>query len=167
MNALFLQQQTSGPTIDRFVRLMCLASLLFSASLLFAQQKAVDGTWQMDAARSKVADGRTLTLTIATGADGVKMTIKTKRADGQETTSEFTNKLDGKACEFDEGGHKSQLTMWYSGGALNASKEKGPANDVTAMWKFEVSPDKQTMTMTINHYEPAADDETIVFTRKT
>ncbi len=145
---------------------MCAASLLLSASLLFSQQKPIDGTWQMDAARSKVTDGRTMTLTVASGADGVKLTFKTRKSDGTESTSEVTNKLDGKPTDFDESGHKSQLTMWYSGAALNASKEKGPPTDITAMWKFELSPDKQTLTMTINHYEPAADDEVIVFTRK-
>jgi hypothetical protein len=33
------------------------------------------------------------------------------------------------------------------------------------MWKFALGPDKRTLTMTINHYEPAADDETLVFTK--
>ena len=56
--------------------------------------------------------------------------------------------------------------MWDSGATLNAPKEKGPPTDITAMWKFELIPDKQTLTMTINHYEPVADDETIMFTRK-
>ena len=49
----------------------------------------------MDAARSKVTDGRTMTLTVASGADGVKLTVKTKKPDGTETTSEVTNELDG------------------------------------------------------------------------
>jgi hypothetical protein len=34
------------------------------------------------------------------------------------------------------------------------------------MWKFELSPDKQTMTWKISHYEPAGDDETLVFNKK-
>jgi hypothetical protein len=140
--------------------------VLAGAALLCAQQKIYDGTWQMDAAKSHVLDGRTMTLVVATVGGAIKMTITSKKSDGQETSSEFTSKLDGKACDFDEGSHKSQLTMWWDGSALNASKEKGPAADVTSMWKWELTPDKQTLTLTINHYEPAADDEKIVFTKK-
>ena len=59
----------------------------------------------------------------------------------------------------------SKLTVWYNGPTLNASKEGGPPTDVTSGWKFELGPNK-TMTMTVNHYEPTADDETLVFTKK-
>jgi hypothetical protein len=144
----------------------CATSLVFTAALLAAQQGVFDGTWQMDTAKSKVSDGRVVTLTIASADSGIKLTMKTQKKDGQETTSEFTSKLNGKAAEFDEGDHKSQITVWYNGPTLNASKESGPPDDVTSAWKFELAPDKATMTMTINHYEPAKDDETLVFTKK-
>jgi len=137
--------------------------MLFASAVLAG---TFDGTWQMDAAKSKVNDGRMVTLTIApVEGGGIKMTMKTQKKDGQEVTSEFTSKLNGKAADFSEGDHKSQITVWYNGPTLNASKEGGPAADVTSMWKFELAPDKSTMTMTINHYEPAADDETLVFTK--
>jgi hypothetical protein len=113
-----------------------------------------------------VADGRVVTLTVASVDGGIKMTMKTQKKDGPETTSEFTSKLNGKAVEFAEGDHKSQITVWYNGPTLNASKESGPVGDVTSAWKFEMGPEKGTMTMTISHYEPAADDETLVFTKK-
>jgi hypothetical protein len=143
------------------------ATLLVSvAALLAAQPGIFDGTWQMDAAKSHVSDGRVVELTVVTADGGIKMTIKSHKGDGQETTSEFTSKLNGKAADFTEGTHKSQITVWYNGPTLNASKEGGPATDVTSAWKFELGPDKGTMTMTINHYEPAGDDETLVFTKK-
>ena len=144
-----------------------LASLFFTAAVLSAQQQPkFDGTWQMDTAKSQVSDGRVLTVTIATVSDGIKIAIKTHKSDGTETTTEFTSKLNGKACEVTEQGHTSKLTVWYDGPVLNACKENGPPSDVSSLWKFELSPDKQTMTMKINHYVPTADDETIVFTRK-
>ena len=143
----------------------CAVSFFFAAPLLFAQQHTFDGTWQMDAAKSHVTDGRLLTLTIATTDKGIKMTIKIHKGEGAESTSAFTSKLDGKACDFVEGDHKSQLTVWYNGPTLNASKEAGRAGDVTSAWKFEMATDK-TMVMTISHYDPAADDETLVFTKK-
>jgi len=152
-------------TTMKFAGKVC-ATCLFLAVLVTAQQRTFDGTWQMDAAQSKVSDGRTVTLSIATLESGaIKMTMKTHKSDGQETTSEFTCKLDGKPCEFAEGSHKSKLTVWFNGPTLNASKEGGPPADVTSGWKFELGPNKQ-MTMTISHYDPAGDDETLVFTKK-
>jgi hypothetical protein len=139
---------------------------LFFAALLSAQQHSFDGVWEMDPAQSHVKDGRVLTLTVASHESAIKMTMKIRKGDGQETTSEFTSKLDGKPCEFAEGEHKSQLTVWFNGPTLNASKEGGPTGDVTSAWKFELGANKQTMTMTISHYEPAGDDETLVFTKK-
>jgi hypothetical protein len=153
-------------THQRLIRFGCTVALFLAATVLNAQQKAFDGEWQMNAAQSHVADGRSMTLIIASVDKGVKMTIKSKKVDGAETTAEFVSKLDGKPSDFDEGDHKSQITAWFDGSSLNASKEKGPPADVTSMWKFELSADKQTLTMTINHYEPAADDEKMVFTRK-
>jgi hypothetical protein len=152
-------------TAMRLIGRGCAASL-FLAVVLSAQQKTFDGTWQMDPAKSTVNDGRVVSLVIATVSDGIKMTMKVKKSDGQEATSEFTSKLNGKACELAEGSHKSRLTVWYDGPILNACKEDGPAGDVTSVWKFELSSDNQTMTMKISHYEPVANDEILAFTKK-
>ncbi len=141
------------------------AALLLMAAAVSGQTASLDGTWQMDSAKSHVRDGRSVTFIIASMDNGIKMTVKTKKGDAESVT-EFSTKFNGKASDFAEGDHKSQLTMWWDGTSLNASKEKGPADDVTAMWKFELSPDKQTMTLKISHYEPAADDETLVFNKK-
>jgi hypothetical protein len=153
-------------TIMKFARKGFAASLFFAAALLSAAQPTFDGTWQMDTAKSHVSDGRVVTLTIATVDGGIKMTMKIRKSDGQEITSEFTSKLNGKASEVAEGTHKSQLTVWYNGPTLNACKEKGPVGDVTSVWKFELAPDNKSMTMKISHYEPIADDETLVFAKK-
>ena len=101
---------------------------------------------------------------IATSDNAIKVTLKTRKKDGQEVISQFSGQF-GNACEFVEGSHKSQVTFWYDGPALNVSKENGPPDDVTSLWKFELSPDKQKMTMTISHYEPSAGDETLVFNK--
>ncbi len=155
-------------TMLKFAGKGCVLSFVLATALLAQQpeQHAFDGTWQMDPAQSKVNDGRVVTVTIVTSDKGVKMTWKTHKADGSDTAAEFVSKLDGKPCEFAEGSHKSQLTVWYNGPTLNASKEGGPAEDVSAMWKFELGGSKNTMTLTINHYQPAAADETLVFTKK-
>ena len=153
-------------TVVKLLAKACALSLIFAA-LGLGQQKSYEGSWQMDAAKSHVSDGRVVTLTVTIVTNGIKMSMKTIKKDGQEVLSEFTSKLDGKPCDFAEGDHKSQLTAWYNGPSLNATKESGPVGDVTSAWKFEIGPDKQTMTMTISHYDPAGDDETLVFVKKT
>ena len=147
-------------------KVMWAAGLFFAGALMAAPPATFDGSWQMDVGKSHVNDGRVVGMTIATAGNTIKITMTTKKGDGQEVTSEFTSKLDGKACEAAEGSHKSQITMWYNGPTLNACKEDGPVGDVTSVWKFDLSADKQTITMKISHYEPAADDETLVFTKK-
>lgn len=151
------------------------AALLFSLFLaVFSVQGQdapkpgpFDGAWQMDASKSHVNDGRVVELlTIQTVADGIKFSMKTKKASGEEVVLEFLGKTNGDASEVVEGAHKSKLMVWYNGPTLNASKENGPPDDVTCMWKFELSPDKQTATWKINHYEPTANDETLVFAKK-
>lgn len=148
------------------------ALLILMATVLFAQQPSqpthFNGIWQMDPAKSQVNDGRVVGLVIATldNNSSIKMTIKNKSKDGIESSTEFTAKLNGKACQYNEGSHTSTLTVWIDGSTLNVCKENGPKEDVTSIWKLELSPDKQTLTMKINHYEPAAADETIVLNKK-
>jgi len=150
----------------KFAVLGCAAFIFFAGTVLFSQQHTFDGNWQMDPAKSHLNDTRVVTMAIATVSDGINIHIKIKKNEGAEASSEFTSKLNGKACDFLEGTHKSQINMWYDGTSLNVSKEAGPAEDVTAMWKFELAPDKRTLTLKINHYDPAAEDESIVFTKK-
>jgi hypothetical protein len=151
--------------VGKFMARACALSL-FLTVFASAQQKSFEGTWQMDPAKSHVSDGRVVTLTITNVANGIKMVMKTVKKDGQEINAQFTSKLDGKACDLAEGDHKAQLTAWFNGPALNATKEGGGADDKTSAWKFELGQDKQTMTMTINHYDPAGDDETLLFVKK-
>lgn len=140
------------------------AATIFLATLLSAQQpKALNGTWQMDTAKSHVSDGRTAIIIIGGDDKSVSLTMKIRKGDQPEVVSQFTCKLDGKPCDFTEGSHKSAVTVWFNGPALNFSKEKGPAEDTTSMWKL--SPDGQTLTVEISHYEPAGADETWVFTK--
>jgi hypothetical protein len=153
-------------TLLKFAGRGCAISFFVAGALLAQQQHTFDGTWEMDAAQSKVNDGRVVTVTIATTDKGVAVSFKTHKRDGTDMPGSFISKLDGKPCEFVEGDHKSQLTAWYNGPTLNASKEGGPADDTSAMWKFELGDNKATMTLTINHYAPTAADEVLVFKKK-
>ncbi len=148
-------------------RLVPLALLTFvwAPTLFGADATNFTGTWEMDGAKSQVSDGRTVTLVIETLAAKYKITSTVREKGGQETSTEFACGF-GKECEFSEGSHTSKIMAWYDGAALTVCKTAGPAADVANEWKLELSPDKKTLTVTVQHLDPNAKDETLVFNKK-
>jgi hypothetical protein len=144
-----------------------IAAALLTAATLSAQAPNLSGTWQMDPAKSQVSDGRSVSLVIQSPGNKVKVDETIHDKNGKETTADFTCAPDGKECEFNEGGHKSKMSMWFSGDSLNLAKTDGPPGDVVSMWKLQTSSEGKVLTLTVNHIEPAGPDETLVFTKKT
>jgi len=142
-----------------------LVATCFMAGLLSAQTTPVGGSWQMDLARSHVNDGRTVALTFASVASKLKVTSLVHTKGGSDVTTEFVCTTDGKECEFEEGGHKSKVSMWFLDRVLNVCKTEGPPGDVVNEWKAEPSSDGKTLNLTITHLEPEAAAETLVFTK--
>ena len=154
------------PKSRQIARWIGVGSFLLAATILSAQQPSFDGSWQMVKEKSQLNDKRTVAVDIKSNTKTITMTLKTRKGeDSKETIAEFTATLNGKACQFEEGSHTSKITVWYDGPSLNVCKENGPADDATSMWKLDISPDKQTMTMKISHYDPQAADETLVFAK--
>jgi hypothetical protein len=46
-------------------------------------------------------------------------------------------------------------------------KTNGPKEDLTAQWKMELSADKKTLTIHIEHLEPTTPDQDLVFVKGT
>lgn len=132
-----------------------------------AQVPSINGTWEMDEASSHASDGRTVILIIESAASNkVKISSTTHPKAGPDISSEMSCTADGKQCEFSEGEHKSQVSMWYLAGALNVCKTDGPPGDVVNEWKLEPSADGKRLTVTITHIDPSAEEETLVFSKK-
>ena len=147
-------------------RFIAVTATLMFAGVALAQTAPVTGTWQMDAAKSHVADGRNVTLTVEMATTKVTVSSITQNKAGSELNVAFTCTVDGKECEFAEGSHKSKVSMWFLGDALNICKTGGPAGDVVNQWKLQPSADGTVLTLTVNHLEPTAADETLVFHKK-
>ena len=145
--------------------LSVVAVVLLSASAS-AQTPNFAGNWQMDAAKSQVSDGRVVSMVIESAGDKIKFTSTTRDKNGKETTSDFTCAADGKECAYNEGGHKSKLSMWFSGDALNYAKTDGPPGDVVDMGKLERSSDGKVLTLSVEHVDPNGPKETLVFDKK-
>jgi hypothetical protein len=144
---------------------IALAGTLLLAGNLFAQAPNLTGSWQMDPAKSHVSEDRSMSLMIQSVGNKIKLTGTVHEKSGKEMAVEFTCAPDGKECEFNEGGHKSKISMWFSGDSLNIAKTDGPAGDVVDEWKLQTSEQGKVLTLTVNHIEPAGADETLVFNK--
>jgi hypothetical protein len=123
------------------------------------------GTWEMNANKSQLSDVRSITLTIQEIGDKIKISSSTKKGDSI-VTGEFTCATNGKECEFDEGGHKSKVSLYFNGAVLVVFKTDGPENDSASQWNMQIAPQGKLLTVGVSHILPAAKDETLVFDKK-
>jgi hypothetical protein len=130
-----------------------------------SQAAPFTGTWETNASKSQISDGRSVTLTIQEMADKIKIASSTKKGDSVVTV-EFTCPTNGKECEFDEGGHKSKVSLYFNGPILVVFKTDGPENDSASQWNMQVGPDGKLLTVTVSHILPTGKDETLVFEKK-
>ncbi|MFL6351864.1 MAG: hypothetical protein ACJ74Z_08450 [Bryobacteraceae bacterium] len=145
-----------------------LAALLLLPSLVAADTGSPNftGAWQMDAAKSQVLDGRLVTLTLESVSNKLKMVRVVKGKDGKEVTSQFVCGTGGTECEYDEGGHKAKVSVWYNGPALVVLKTEGLKEDASDEWTMKLSPDTHTLTVALEHIDPTSKEETLVFSKQ-
>ena len=124
------------------------------------------GTWELDSAKSPDAQGRMVTYTIQNASGKINFTRVVRERDGKEITSQFTCEPGGSQCDFDEGGHKAHVSLWYNGPALMILKTDGPKEDSVTQWKLELGPGGKSLKVGFEHIEPTDKEETLVFDKK-
>lgn len=139
--------------------LVWLAVPLFG-SLLMAQDLPPDlsGTWQSKA-------GHNVTLIMKEGFTTLQFKRVVQEADGRSVVSQFNCKIGGEQCDFDEGGHKAKVTLWYDGPALVILKTDGPKQDEVTQWRLTRSSDGKTLNVNLTHIVPSESPENLVFER--
>ena len=125
------------------------------------------GTWELDATKSPDAQGRAVTYTIQNASGKITFTRVVHEKDGKEITSQFSCGTEGSQCDFDEGGHKAHVSLWYNGGALMILKTDGPKEDAVTQWKLELEPGGKSLKVDFEHIDPTDKAETLVFDKKT
>ena len=76
-----------------------LAAVLLVVNLGAQMPKGLEGTWKLNAAKSKFSPGpapKSMTLTYSAAADAVKIVVQQVAADGATQKWEMTPKYDGK-----------------------------------------------------------------------
>lgn len=152
---------------------MKLAPALLAAPMLFSFLLLADdvppnfsGTWQLDTAKSPETAGQAITLTIKDNSGKIDFTRVRHERDGKDITSRFSCATGGNQCEFEEGNSKAKVSLWYNGTALMILKTDGPKEDSVTQWKLELSPDKHTLNIELDHIEPTDKSENLVFDKK-
>ena len=140
----------------------------FAFSLVFAAPGPPNfsGTWTLDPAKSPDAQGRIVTYNIQDTSGKINFTRIVRERDGKEVTSQFACEPGGNQCDFDEGGHKAHVSLWYNGSALMILKTDGPKEDSVTQWKLELEPGGKSLKVGFEHIEPTDKDETLVFDKK-
>jgi hypothetical protein len=144
-----------------------LAAPLFLSLLMSAENVKPNftGAWRMDSVKSQVLDGRVVTLTIQDDSTKLDLVSTAQGKDAKEVTSKFACTTE-KECEFDQGGYKAKVSLWYDGATLVILKTDGPKEDAVTKWKLHLTPDGNTLTLDVVHIDPDEKPETLVFTKK-
>jgi hypothetical protein len=155
------------------VRSLKLALALLAVPILVSPLLLADdappnfsGTWQLDGGKSPAAAGQAVTLTIQDSSGKITFTRVAHAKDGKEITFHFSCKTGGNQCDFDEGGYKAKVSLWYNGPALVILKTDGPKEDSVTQWKLQLSPDKHTLNVEFTPIEPNEKSEDLVFDKQ-
>lgn len=140
--------------------------LLSFACLAASGPPNFSGTWELDAAKTPDAQGRVVTYTIQDESGKINFVRVVRERDGKEITSKFTCDTQGGQCDFDEGGHKAHVSLWYDGAALVILKTDGPKEDATTQWRLELDSTGKSLNVNFEHIEPTDKDEKMVFDKK-
>jgi len=141
-------------------------SLFFPVILLASDPPNFGGSWEMDTAKSQVLDGRVIVLNIESVQKKLKVVELVRDKTGKELSYQFVCETSGGQCDFDEGGHKSKVSLWYNGPALVVLKTDGQKEDASNEWTMKLSPGSKILTVDLEHIDPAGKNETLVFNKK-
>jgi len=146
----------------RYIGLVAVA--LFAARA--ADRPDLNGTWQMDAARSQMNDTKvkSRTLAIKQKEDSIVITDTTVDNGGKSRKVEFDCSTEGRDCK--PTGVSAKVSFYYSGDRLIMLDTRRGGDTVTKT-RITVSGDGKTLTFAVEHIAPPGQkEESLVFAKQ-
>lgn len=128
-----------------------LVALFAAATVCFAAENLMMGTWKLNEAKSKIAAGmpKTLTVVYVAAGDSVKVTVDGADATGKPTHNEWTGKFDGKDYAV-TGDPESDMRSYKQVDAHTLSLTIKKGGKVTQSGTIKISADGKSRTSTIH-----------------
>jgi len=120
-----------------------------------ADRPALDGTWEMDAAHSQVADAKLKgqSWLISQKDDSIEISQILTDTAGKQRKIVIQCNTDGKNCQVKENGQATQVSLYYNDNLL-VMLEQWHGTDYVTKKRFKMSDDGKTMTVEVSHIAP-------------
>jgi hypothetical protein len=145
----------------------CLAVTVWSCALA-ADRPSLSGTWEMDAAKSQVADSKLKgqSWLITQNDDSIEISEILTDTGGKQRKIVIQCNTDGKDCKIKENGQATQVSMYYNGEAL-VLLEQWHGTDFVTKKRILTADEGKTLKVEVAHIAPAGHkDEVWTFVKQ-
>jgi hypothetical protein len=136
--------------------------------LAWAQDRpALNGIWQVDAARTASSDAKfkSLALSIKQDDDNIKIE-ESAEENGKEKKFEYECNTNGKECGLKVNGQPVKFSAYYNADSLILI-EQGKSNDSTLRKRMKTSEDGASLTIVVEHIgRPGQKADTVVYKKQ-
>ncbi len=131
--------------------LFSLVALFAVATVCFAAENLLMGTWKLNEAKSKIAAGtpKNTTVVYEAAGDSIKVTVEGIDAAGKPTHNEWTGKFDGKDYAV-TGDSESDMRSYKQVTAHSLSLTVKKGGKVTQSGTITISADGKSRTVTLH-----------------
>jgi hypothetical protein len=132
----------------------CLVVVVWGCALA-ADRPSLNGTWEMDASHSQVADAKLKgqSWLITQNDDSVEISEILTDTAGKQRKIVIQCNTDGKDCKIKENGQPTQVSMYYNDDRL-VMLEQWHGTDFVTKKRMKISDDGKTLTVEVMHIAP-------------
>ena len=133
---------------------VCLALGVWSC-VLAADRTALNGTWELDPARSQMGDSKLKgqSWLITQKDDAVEISETLTDTGGKQRKIVIQCNTDGKNCQVKENGQATQVSLYFNGDAL-VMLEQWHGTDYVTKKRLLASDDGKTLKVEVAHIAP-------------
>jgi hypothetical protein len=133
-----------------------------------ADRPVLNGTWQLDLSKSRIADVKCKaeTWAITQGDDSIEIAETITDTGGKQRKIDIQCGTEGKECKIKENGQATQVSLYYNESHL-VMLEQSHGTDFVTKKRFTTSDDGKTLTVEVTHLAPPGHkDENLTFVKQ-